>query len=91
MSIVSINKEALISAKDAIEKYKTSMKNAISKAISSFQALYGEWQDEDFNDLMSALNSIENNINVLESACSQIISRIKTKIEQINQLHSMQI
>ena len=91
MSTVSINKEALISAKDAIEKYKTSMINAISKAISGFQALYGEWQDEDFNDLMSSLNSIENNINIIESACSQIISRIKVKLEQIDHLHSIQI
>ena len=91
MSEVSINQEALINTKEAFEKYKTAMVNAISKAVSSFQALYGEWQDEDFNDLMESLHSIESNINVIESVSNQIISRIKVKIEQIDQLHSMKI
>ena len=91
MSGVSINKEALINTKDAFEKYKTAMVNAISKAVSSFQSLYGEWQDDDFNELLSSLNSIESNISLIESVSNQIISRIKVKIEQIDQLHSMRI
>ena len=91
MSEVSINQEALINTKETFEKYKTAMVNAISKAVSSCQALYGEWQDDDFNDLMESLKSIESNINVIESVSNQIISRIRVKIEQIDQLHGMKI
>ena len=50
-----------------------------------------EWDDEDFNSLLSAINSFMADMESVEKGSSQLIERINNKISAIHELHSLKI
>lgn len=88
---VIINEQALMDVSDGIKSYLTSLKDAIGTALRSIRATNVEWEDEDFNLLVSAVGSFLQDVENIENATDQLVERIDNKISAIHVLHSMKI
>ncbi len=83
--------DALTSVSENIKRYTSSCHASIEESIRSIQANNSDWNDEDFDKLLSAVSSFIKDIENLEKGAGQLIKRIENKISAIEQLHSMKI
>ncbi len=88
---VIIDEGALTETAQSIRAYIQEIKERLETAIRGIQANSGDWDDEDFNKLLSALQGCLNDFSGLEESGAKIIERVGVKINQIHELHSMSI
>ena len=86
-----INEQALTDVASGIQTFLSSYKEAIESAIRGIQASGSEWNDEDYQSLLSAISSFQKDIESLGTATHQLVVRINRRIEAIHVLHSMKI
>lgn len=86
-----INEEALINVSYSITLFKENYREAIEKAIRELKSNIDEWDDEDFNCLVSAMSSFMADVEKIENQSNRIIKIIEDKISAIRALHSMNI
>ena len=88
---VIISEQALTALASSIKAYVPEMREAIMTAEKSIKNNGSEWADDDFNLLVSAINSFLTDIDNMDSAKNQLVERINNKISAIHVLHSMKI
>ena len=91
LSEVIIDEQALTSVSDGLKTYLNEYKELLGDAIRKLMQNEGEWNDEDFNSLLSAIKSFTLDVDEIEAGVSQLIKVIDEKIEAIHVLHSMKI
>ena len=90
-SEVIVNEQALASVSASIRTYVAEFRETIETAVRNLKTNASDWDDEDFNSLVSAINSFLTDVEGMENATNQLAQRIDTKISQIHTLHSMKI
>lgn len=90
-SEVIVDEQALASVSDGLKTYVTEYKAMLEDAIRKLKTNSGDWNDEDFNSLLSAINSFMADVDKVENGANQLITRINKKIAAIHELHSMKI
>ncbi len=90
-SEVIINEQALEAVSKSIKTYVSSYREALVSALRSIGANSSDWNDEDFNSLVSAIGALIPDIDGIENATEQLVKRIDNKIEAIHILHGMKI
>lgn len=90
-SEVIVSEEALNSIASAIRTYIHDIHDVVTTAEDSITANKFEWTDDDFDSLLSAINSIVFNVDVIDGDSKKILERINKKIEAIQKLHKMTI
>ena len=90
-SEVIVDEQALSSVSSSITKFSADCRANIEDAIRKIKLNSNEWNDEDFNRLLSAINSFMADVNNIDEATKNLNERINTKIVAIHELHSMKI
>lgn len=90
-SEVIVDEQALSSVSSSITKFSADCRANIEDAIRKIKLNSNEWNDEDFNRLLSAINSFMADVNNIDEATKNLNERINTKIAAIHELHSMKI
>lgn len=90
-SEVIVDEQALASISDGLKTYITEYKAMLEDAIRKLKTNSGDWNDEDFNSLLSAINSFMADVDKVENGTNQLITRINEKIAAIHELHNMKI
>ena len=88
-SEVIVDEQALASISDGLKTYITEYKAMLEDAIRKTNS--GDWNDEDFNSLLSAINSFMADVDKVENGTNQLITRINEKIAAIHELHNIKI
>ena len=86
---VIINENALMDVSSTIKSYSQQIKMFIKNTLACFESLQSDWNDSDYDKLISALNSFDSDVISLENAVSQLVLRIDQKLQAIEQLHKM--
>lgn len=90
-SEVIVDEQALASVSDGLKTYITEYKAMLEDAIRKLKTNSDDWNDEDFNSLLSAINSFMTDVNKVEKGSSQLMKRINEKIAAIHELHNMKL
>lgn len=90
-SQVVFSEQALSLAANAVASYQGKMKKALEETINRIQALECNWDDEDHRELLRGLSSLKSDSADIEVGVVQLVSRIRRKLEAIEQLHNMKI
>ena len=90
-SEVIVDEQALSSVSSSITKFSADCRANIEDAIRKIKLNSNEWNDEDFNRLLSAINSFMADVDKVEKGTNQLTKRINEKIAAIHELHSMKI
>lgn len=90
-SEVIVDEQALVSVSDGLKTYIAEYKVILEDAIRKLKTNSDDWNDEDFNSLLSAINSFMADVDAVEKETIQLTKRINEKIAAIHELHSMKI
>ena len=90
-SEIIIDEQALATVSEGLKAYVTEYKEALESAIRILKQNCSEWNDEDFNSLVSAISSFLGDVDSMEMSTTQLINRIDKKIVAIHELHNMKI
>ena len=90
-SEVIVDEQALASVSDGLETYITEYKEMLEDVLRKLKINSNDWNDEDFNNLLSAINSFMADVDKVEKDTNQLTKRINEKIAAIHELHSMKI
>ncbi|MBR2296052.1 MAG: hypothetical protein IKA43_01440 [Clostridia bacterium] len=88
---VIIDEQALEATASSISTYTQGIKEALNEVIKHIQSNNGDWNDEDYENLLSAISSFMADVDTIESGASEIISRVNEKIEAIHRLRNIRI
>lgn len=88
---VIVDEQALIAVSDSIGTYIKNCRENLEKSIRKLKLNSDDWNDEDFNSLLSAITSFMADVDTIEAEVSQFKTRINNKIDAIHKLHSMKI
>lgn len=90
-SEVIVDEQALASVSDGLKSYITEYKAMLEDAIRKLKTNSDDWNDEDFNCLLSAIYSFMADVEKVENETNQLINRINEKIAAIHDLHNIKI
>lgn len=88
---VIIDEGALEATASSISTYLQGIKSALDNAIIGIQSNGVDWNDEDFDNLLSAISSFMADVGAIDAGSTQILNRINEKIEQIKRLRGIKI
>lgn len=88
---VIIDEQALADVANALAVYTKEYKEMLEAAIRKIKLNSTDWNDEDFNALLSAISSFMADVEAIEDESKQLFARIETKIDAIHELHSLKI
>lgn len=90
-SEVIVDEQALGEMSDCLKNYISQYREMLKDALRKIKLNSSDWNDEDFNSLLSAINSFNTDVDNVEEVTKQLIMRINEKIAAIHELHSMKI
>ena len=90
-SEVIIDEGALTSVSDSLKTYISEYSMMLDEALRKLKTCGDDWNDEDFNSLVSAISSFRADLGGIETSTTQLTSRIDKKIAAIHELHNMKI
>lgn len=90
-SEVIIDEGALVSVSESLKTYISEYRTTLENALRKLKSCGDDWNDEDFNSLVSAINSFMADVDNIENSTGQLTDRIDKKIAAIHQLHNMKI
>ena len=88
---IIVDEQALVSVSDGLKTYIDEYKAMMEEAIRQIKQNNDDWNDEDFNRLLSAVNSFMENLDEIEQETDRLAGRINEKIAAIHKLHNIKI
>lgn len=88
---VIIDEQALADVANTLAVYTKEYREMLEAAIRKIKLNSTDWNDEDFNALLSAISSFMADVEAIEDKSKQLFARIETKIDAIHELHSLKI
>lgn len=76
-----------VSLKDYLSEYK----EILDSAIRRLKLCGEEWNDEDYNSLLSAINSFKRDLENISKDNNSLFNEINKKIDAIHELHQLKI
>ena len=86
-----IDEQTLLEVADELNSYIFEYRDVLESAIRKLKLNSEDWNDEDFNSLLSAINSFTTDVDNIETCNNQLVNRIRKKIEEIHRLHSLKV
>lgn len=91
MADVIIDERALDEASATVRVYLSGLDGVLNDAIRKIQASAGDWNDEDYENLLSAISSFMADMESIKAVGEEILSRLNAKIEAIHRLRNITI
>lgn len=88
---VIIDEQALAAVSNTIETYIKNYRENFESGIRKLKVNSEDWNDEDFNSLLSAISFFKADIDTIDLEITRLKTRINAKIEAIHALHNMKI
>ena len=88
---VVIDEQALIAVSEYIGTYIKECRENFEGSIRKLKLNTDDWNDEDFNSLLSAINSFMADVDAIGEEVAKFQTRIENKISAIHELHNMKI
>ncbi len=88
---IIIDEQALSEVSNGISGYISACREMLEDAIRKLKATSEDWNDEDFNMLVSAMGSFMADVESIETEAKQLTERINNKINAVHELHSIKI
>lgn len=88
---VRVSEEVLEDTAKLLAQCSASIREYFEKAIADVGRLSEDWNDSDFQDMLSAISAYNNELDTLDEKTGELISKAKEKIEMIHALHSINI
>lgn len=88
---VVLDEQALGAVADALTTYGKSYREALEEAVRSLNRLGNDWNDEDFNALLSAISSFLSDLEAIDGSSAALTTKIQEKIQAIHVLHAIKI
>lgn len=86
-----LDEQALGTAAQALDTHVKECRTSVAEAVERLLSNSESWNDEDFADLVSAVNAFTADVEELSEVASQLIQRIGKKQSAIRELHSITI
>lgn len=90
-SEVIINEQTLMSVSSEISKYSAGCQEMFEEVIRQIKQNSSEWNDEDYNSLLSAIKSFMADIEQINEKADILNKRINEKLSAVQELHSIKI
>lgn len=87
----AFDEQALSEISKCLLSYSKEYREMIEAAVRKIGLNSGDWNDEDFNALLSAVASFGTDADRLEQITNRFCERINDKLAAIRQLHAMRI
>lgn len=91
MADVIIDERALEETSATVRVYLSGLDSVLNDAIRKIQASAGDWNDEDYENLLSAISSFMADMESIKAVGEEILSRLNAKIEAIHRLRNITI
>lgn len=88
---VIIDEQALSDVSNSLVTYTKEYRELLVGTIRKIKLISSDWNDEDFNALLSAISSFMTDVDDIEEKTKQFIERINNRIGAIHELHNMKI
>ena len=88
---IVVDVQALDSVSTDIKTYVKNYRESLQDAVRSLKQNSEEWNDEDFNALISAFSKFEQDFEEIENGSNQLVKRAGQKISAIHELHNIKI
>ena len=90
-SEIVVDEQALLETANTISNFSRQCRENFESAIRKIKTNSNDWNDEDFNRLLSAVNSFMSDVDNIDEMSSQLIDRINNKIASIHELRNIKI
>ena len=91
VSEVIIDEQALATVSETTLSYAKEYREAVEECLRRLKSRSGDWNDEDFSSLLSAISSFLIDVEGIDAQTKEIRERINNKIKAIHELHNMKI
>lgn len=85
------SEQVLSDISQILATYSAQYREILNDTMRKTSANSGDWNDEDFNALLSALKSFEPEADAIEKMTRQFTERISAKLDAIHQLRNIKI
>ncbi len=87
----AFDEQALAEISKCLLAYSKEYREMIEAAVRKIGLNSGDWNDEDFNALLSAVASFREDADRLEQSTNRFCERINNRLDAIRQLHTMKV
>lgn len=88
---VIIDEQALADVSNSLSVYTREYRETLETAIRKIKIGIKDWNDEDFNAILSAINSFMADVETIEGKSKHLQARIVNKIDAIHELHNIKM
>lgn len=90
-SKVVADAQALSSVSTTVKKFNSDLHELYEEFVRMLKLNGSEWNDEDFNKLISAIKSFETELEQIDEHTQLVAKETDAKIDKINQLHNLKL
>ena len=83
--------QALTSVSTTVKTFNSNLHEIYEEFVRMLKLNGSEWNDEDFNKLVSAMKSLEAELEQIDEHTRLITKKTDAKIDKINQLHNLKL
>ena len=81
--VLNLQEESFERIIKALSINSPTIKEHFDRAVEKITALSGEWNDEDYQNLLNALNGLKTKLNDLDDNTQQMIAKAEYSLEMI--------
>ena len=89
--VLNLQEESFEQIIKSLSQHSQEMKELLDRATEKISALSGEWDDEDFQNLLEAMKSIGNKFDDVDDHTQQMIAKAEYKLEMIRARKSIKL
>jgi len=83
--------QALTTVSTTVKTFNSNLHELYEEFVRMLKLNGSEWNDEDFNKLVSAMKSFEAELEQIDEHTQLITKETDAKIDKINQLHNLKL
>ena len=89
--VLNLQEESFARIIKTLSQHSPAIKEHFDRAVEKITALSGEWNDEDFQNLLEAMKGIGNKLDDIDDTTQQMIAKAEYKVEMINARTSIKL
>lgn len=89
--VLNLQEESFERIIKSLSLHSPAMKELFDRAAENISALSGEWDDEDFQNLLEAMKNIGNKFDDVDDHTQQMIANAEYKLEMIRARKSIKL